>query len=155
VLVPFALSTLVFGPLPEEIGWRGYALDRLRAKFNALMSSLILGAAWALWHLPLFFIRGTYQSNLEIGSLSFWLFMVGMVPQSVLMTWIYDHSRRSTLSAVLFHFMINAVGELVALSARAELFQCLLWMAAAAGVVASWGYRTFARAKSARGGWQT
>jgi membrane protease YdiL (CAAX protease family) len=149
-LLPFVLFTLVYGPLPEEIGWRGYALDRLQARFSALMSSLILGAAWALWHMPLFFISGTYQNHLRIGSLSFWLFMISMVPQSVLMTWIYNHNQRSTLSAVLLHFMINAVGELVALTVRAELFQFLLWMTAAIGVAAIWGPRTFARAKSER-----
>jgi membrane protease YdiL (CAAX protease family) len=151
-IVPFALFTLVFGPLPEEIGWRGYALDRLQARFGALTSSLLLGGAWALWHLPLFFVDGTYQSSLGIGSLSFWLFMAGMVPQTVLMTWVYNNTRRSTLSAVLFHFAVNAVGELVALSARAERWQFLLWVAAAAGVAAIWGARTLTRHPTGRSG---
>ena len=30
----------------EEYGWRGYALDRLQGKWNALTSSLILAAFW-------------------------------------------------------------------------------------------------------------
>jgi membrane protease YdiL (CAAX protease family) len=145
----FALFGLIFGPLPEEIGWRGYALDRLQARSSALRASLVLGVAWALWHLPLFLIDGTYQSNLGLGTRAFWLFLVAMVPQTVLMTWIYNHCRQSTLSAVLFHWAVNATGELFALSARAEVYQCLLWIAAAAAVTAVWGPGTLtARSRS-------
>lgn len=48
LLLPFALSTLVFGPLPEEIGWRGFALDRLQHKLNPLSASLVLGVLWVI-----------------------------------------------------------------------------------------------------------
>jgi len=55
------LPALFFATLPpilEELGWRGYALDRLQLKWSALSASLILWVVWALWHLPLFFIQG-------------------------------------------------------------------------------------------------
>jgi membrane protease YdiL (CAAX protease family) len=48
-------------PFIEELGWRGYVLDRMQSKWSALVSSLILGAMWSLWHLPLFFIEGSHQ----------------------------------------------------------------------------------------------
>lgn len=41
------LPTLAFAtlaPLLEELGWRGYALDRLQLRQSALVSSVILGA---------------------------------------------------------------------------------------------------------------
>ncbi len=104
-ILPFAAFILLFGPLPEELGWRGYALDRLQAKWNALASSLVLGTAWSLWHLPLFFIEDTYQNGLGLGTLPFRLFMMAMLPETILMTWIYNHNRRSTLSAVIFQFI--------------------------------------------------
>ncbi|HEX6268721.1 MAG TPA: CPBP family intramembrane glutamic endopeptidase, partial [Anaerolineales bacterium] len=36
----------------EEMGWRGYILPRLQAKHNALVSSLIVGLLWGVWHFP-------------------------------------------------------------------------------------------------------
>jgi membrane protease YdiL (CAAX protease family) len=141
-ILPFAIFMLFFGPVPEELGWRGYALDRLQMKWNALRSSVILGAVWALWHLPLFFVDGTYQNGLGVGTLSFWIFMLEIIPKSILITWIFNNTRRSTLSAVLLHFMDNFTGELFELTARAELYQFMLWIAASIVVTAVWGPKT-------------
>lgn len=143
-IIPFALSIFLVGPM-EEFGWRGYVLDRLQEKWNALASSLILGGVWSLWHLPLFFIRDSYQYNLGFGSLSFWLFMIGIVPLSVVFSWIFNNTRRSTLTAVLLHFMVNFTGESVALTLRAEFYSILLWFAAAIVVTLIWGARTLTR----------
>jgi uncharacterized protein len=48
--LPLILGQLVFqlfsGPLAEEAGWRGFALPHLQEKYNALVSSLILGMIW-------------------------------------------------------------------------------------------------------------
>jgi membrane protease YdiL (CAAX protease family) len=74
-LVPFALAIFFAGPFPEEFGWRGYALDRLQAKWNALTSSLILGAVWALWHLPLFFSRALTNTARGHGQRGFGCFL--------------------------------------------------------------------------------
>lgn len=70
-LIPFTFFMLLFGPLPEEMAWRGYALDGLQARWNALVASLILGTAWTLWHLPLFLIEGSYQQGLGVGTPQF------------------------------------------------------------------------------------
>jgi membrane protease YdiL (CAAX protease family) len=139
MFLPFALFALVFGPLPEELAWRGYALDGLQAKRKALTSSLVLGAAWTVWHLPLFFIPGSYQHSLGLGTGQFWLYMMDKVPLSILMTWVYNNNRQSTLSAILFHFMVNLVGELFDLTLRAEAIYIALWIIAAIGVTVLWG----------------
>jgi membrane protease YdiL (CAAX protease family) len=141
-LIPSLALTLLFGPLPEEMGWRGYALDRLQTQHNALIASLILGLIWAIWHLPLFFIAGTYQNGLGVGTRAFWLFMAAIIPESILITWLYNNTKRSILAAVLFHTMINFTGELFTLSGRAEIVFVLLLYITTAVVTKIWGYRT-------------
>jgi hypothetical protein len=100
---------------------------------------------WALWHLPLFFIDGTYQNSLGLGTLSFWLFMIATIPESILMTWIFNNNQRSTLSAVLFHSMINITGELIEATERAEFLQVSLLIVTAITVIIVWGPKTLTR----------
>lgn len=134
-------------PFIEELGWRGYVLDRLQEKRSALVSSLILGVVWSLWHLPLFFIQGSYQAGLGVGTLAFWLFFIGIVPLSLVFTWIYNNTGRSTLAVILFHSMVNLTGELMALTERADTYSIVLWYVAAIGITAIWGAKTLTREK--------
>ena len=143
-LVPFFLVTLLFGPLPEEIAWRGYALDRMLNMQSALAASIWIGVVWAVWHLPLFWIADTYQHQLGPGSVAFWLYLAEMLPRSIIMTWIFVNTSRSTLAMILFHFLVNAVGELFELSMQVEVFRAALWLAAAVVVLWIWGHRTLA-----------
>ena len=94
------LSTIMFAlivPFLEELGWRGYVLDRLVERRSALAANLILSLIWAAWHLPLFFVEGSYQAGLGVGTLEFWLFMLGIVPLGVVFGWVYFNTRRSSL----------------------------------------------------------
>jgi len=130
-----AVFLFFFGLLPEELGWRGYALDALQERFTPAGSSLLLGLTWALWHLPLSFIAGSYQHSLRAQPLMAILFAVNILSQTCLMTWIFNRTWRSTLSAVLFHYAVNLGGEALSLSLRAEVFLAVLWAAAALGVL--------------------
>lgn len=148
LIVPTIIFWLLFGPVPEEPGWRGYALDGLQARRNALSASLIVGVVWSLWHLPLFFIEGTWQAEqVGLGTQRFWFFMLTIVIEAVLYTWIYNNTGRSTLSAILFHFVGNAFGELFALSEQAEVYNFILAVVAVVLAVAIWGPRTLTRGK--------
>jgi len=95
------------GGMSEEFGWRGYALPRLQARWNALVSSIVLGVIWAVWHLPLWCLAGSSQQ----GS-SFWLFLANLVLISVLYTWLFNNSRGSILVAVVFHAISNTVAQM-------------------------------------------
>lgn len=143
-IVLVILLTLFLGPL-EEFGWRGYVLDRLEERWNALTSSLILGAVWALWHLPLFFLKNTYQYDLGFGSPAFWQFMLGIIPLAFMFTLIFNNTRRSTMAAILFHFMINFTGDMFALSEQGELVYTTLWAVTAILVAVIWGAKSFTR----------
>ena len=137
-LISMAIFLLIFGPLPEEIGWRGFALDKLHNKLNMLHSSMIIGLFWALWHLPLFFIPGTYQNNLGVLSLNFWLFFLTLFPDSILYTWIYFKNRRSTLAAILIHFSTNFAGEIFKISSNAMIIRSLLITLTAILIIYQW-----------------
>ncbi len=102
LLLGMLLSLLISGPLGEELGWRGYALPRLLARFRPLPASLILGAIWGVWHLPSFFLSGLVQAQLSLG-----LFLLAALGMSVLVTWLFCHTGESVLIAVLFHYMVN------------------------------------------------
>jgi membrane protease YdiL (CAAX protease family) len=141
-LIPFAIGILIFGPLLEELGWRGYAQDRFQSRYNALISSLVVGAGWALWHIPLYFIAGTFQCQVGFGSALFWLFSLGMLPQSVLIAWVYNNNQRSTLSAILFHFAINFSGEFFSPTLEARSYQFMLITLMASMVAIVWSPKT-------------
>jgi membrane protease YdiL (CAAX protease family) len=86
----------------EELGWRGYALPRLLDKRSALTASLILGALWGAWHLPTFLVSGAPQHGLPFPA-----FMILTTAYSVLIGWVYLHTRGSVLIATLTHGAIN------------------------------------------------
>lgn len=140
------LPTLFFATLPpllEELGWRGYALDRLQLKWSALASSLVLGIVWAVWHLPLFFIEGSYQHDMVgFGTLEFWMFMIGIVPLSVAFTWIYNNTARSILAVILLHGWTNFTVQTIELTGRSEVFHIMTWFVAIALIAAIWGAST-------------
>lgn len=142
-IIPSVLFSSII-PFFEELGWRGYVLDRMQARWSALRAGLILGGIWSVWHLPLFFIPGTYQNGLGIGTPAFWLFMVGVVPLTVVFSWIFNNTNRSTLAVFLFHSMVNFTGELIAVTERADTLLIGLWFVAAATVSVAWGPRTLA-----------
>lgn len=119
-LLPFLVFILLFGPLPEELGWRGYALPKLQTAHGALAAALLLGAAHAVWHLPLFFMEGSHQASLGFLSPAFWRYMVSVVFLSVIMSALFNASAGSTLSAILIHFTNNLTGELLRLPDMAE-----------------------------------
>jgi len=104
----------------------------MQARWSVLVASLILGVFWSLWHLPLFFIAGSYQASLGIGTPAFWLFFLGIVPLTVVFSWIYNNTQRSALAVLLLlHAMVTFTGQLFAITPRADTFSIMLWCIAA------------------------
>lgn len=112
---------------------------------TALSASLALGSVWAAWHVPLFFVPGSFQAALGLGSLRSWIFLASMVPLSVLMTWVYNNTDRSTLSAVLIHYSGNVCGALLLKSDRVAALELVFLTLAAILVIVGWGARHLRR----------
>jgi uncharacterized protein len=97
-----ALAIALFiGPI-EEFGWRGLALPFLQVRYSPIVSALILGVIWGIWHVPAFLLGGTPQS-----AWSFAPYFIAVVSISVIMTALFNASRGSLLLMVLFHFQAN------------------------------------------------
>ena len=98
------ISIFLFrGPLQEEFGWRGYALPRLESRFNALVSSIILGVIWFSWHIPYYTMVGDeaiFQSQF-IGLFISHIFL------TILITWLYNNTGGSILVTLIFHTTIS------------------------------------------------
>jgi len=140
------IMSLVLGPLAEEFGWRGFALDELQSKWSALVSSLVLGGFWWLWHFPEFFMVGITTGEIVSGVIPFIAFTASVFAMSILYTWVYNNNGRSILSAILLHFMHNFIlNMLIPISNRADMFKTALLVLMAIGVVVVWGAKTFTR----------
>lgn len=91
----------------EEIGFRGYALEKLQNRFGPLVGTLILGTFFGAWLLPEFFQPDSVQ--FAMGGLSFYpWFILTEIGWSILMTWVYNNTGKSSLIAgYLFHTAFN------------------------------------------------
>jgi membrane protease YdiL (CAAX protease family) len=87
--------------LPEEYGWRGFALPHLLKKRSALVASLIIAIFWVAWHIP---ISPILKNISFLG-----LFLLEVIPLSILFSWLYIKSRGSILLVVLYHLVYNVV----------------------------------------------
>lgn len=125
------------GPLGEELGWRGYALPRLLAQYDAVMASIVLGFVWTLRHVPAFFLAGVIGQSLS----GFGWWALDTFAFTIIITWLFLRANGNVLVAGLIpHFVINGMGAIGAwLSRPAEAVALAL---VALGLVA-FNWRTF------------
>lgn len=112
-----ALLTILLASSIEEIGWRGYGEDSVAQYFNWFTESVIFGFVWAIWHLPLFWIPGTYHYGLkELGAGFVINFLVSVIPLGFITTWVYVKNNRSMLASIIFHLFVNTMQEKIAMT---------------------------------------
>jgi membrane protease YdiL (CAAX protease family) len=121
----------------EELGWRGFMLDRVQAIWTPLPASLVVGISHAFWHLPLFRVVGTNQIEMRSGP-DFMLFVASGIAASIYFTWCYNDNHRSVLAVTLFHFTGNLALDLLSVPGpQARIYQ-LLQVAAAVVIAVVW-----------------
>lgn len=107
-MIPLAIAVSTPFQAGEELGWRGYALPRLSARFGLARASLLLGVIWAVWHLPQFYIADadTYRQ-------SFLVWSAQVIAMSVTFAWLHARTGGSLLLVMLLHAAINNSKDIV------------------------------------------
>jgi len=123
--------------IPEEVAWRGFALPRLQTRYSALVSSLIIGLLWALWHLPLLLntdnVMSTYPKD---------LFLIEILAASVIYTWLFNSTRGSVLIVTIYHCFVNTVGAVLEIG---RLEQTVVMVIAALLIILVFGASNLSR----------
>lgn len=102
ILLNIPLFILIGGL--EEIGWRGIMQRELTKRFSLITSTLIVSVVWTTWHIPLFFIVGTYQYE----HLSIPLFTISVISFSFLLSIIF-YKTNSVFLCILAHAFYNSM----------------------------------------------
>lgn len=86
----------------EELGWTGFAIPRLRLTRSVLVTGLIVGLVWGLWHMPLFIASA--RASQELAPLiKLLVLLFSFLPvYRVLMVWVYERTQ-SLLVAMIMH----------------------------------------------------
>ncbi len=132
-LAIFAVMLFIFA-IPEELGWRGYALPKLLTTQSPLVAGLIIGVAWGALHLALHLPGMIYAGAPPLPT------FLELIALSVVMTWLYIHSGGTILLTSLFHgaqsfFVI--VNEGIPLEQQAWLMASVYVVAALIVVIAA------------------
>jgi membrane protease YdiL (CAAX protease family) len=132
-LVGMIVLAMILAPIIEEISWRGYGVDSLRAKLGGLASTVLFGVLWSLWHLPLVLLPGTYQHEVATTGEPLFLanFFVSAIPAAILANWLYYRNGRSILIGVLFHAASNASAEVLSATQVTKCIVTVLWLVVA------------------------
>jgi membrane protease YdiL (CAAX protease family) len=114
-ILPMYMVFFIVAGLGQELGWTGFLIPRLQARFNALVSSVMRAVLVAIWHLPLF-IYSKFQPTAVIDlPYSGWIAQVGffgailittmlfLIPWSIFSTWIFNNTKGSILLVAVLH----------------------------------------------------
>lgn len=111
---------MIIGGGIEEIGWRGLLQPELEKKYSHIISAILVGIIWAVWHLPLWFISGTNQENIN-----FLWFCINTIMLSFFIGSV-TYVSGSIFMAILAHATMNAFWEVTGVTN--EIFPSLLLM---------------------------
>lgn len=113
--IPFwILAALPFGPMGEELGWRGFMLPKLLEEHSILKSTFLVGLAWGIWHLASFTFPGAAIPDfLEVSLWTILLYFTNTISLSFIFTYVYLKTNGSVFYAILLHAFFNAASNIV------------------------------------------
>ncbi len=93
------LIIILWALIAEELGWRGFLQDKLNEHFGYIITPIVLGCIWALWHYH-FFLLGSTSAPLI-------LFLLACIVESYSYYWITKLSKGNVIPASIWHFTGN------------------------------------------------
>jgi uncharacterized protein len=137
------LAAGVAAGVPEEVGWTGFAIPKLRARHGVLAAGLLLGLIWGVWHILIYALgsgtpTGDWDWAVFLPPLAFFLAVLPVF--RVLMIWVHDRTD-SVPIAMLMHGSLSATAPLIlapgvtgaGLAAFYLALAALLWVVVAVG----------------------
>ncbi len=103
----YTFTSIMEGGL-EEAGWRYILQPNIEKMLPFSIATLLTGAIWMLWHVPLFFMVGTSQQNMNFGA--FFVFLISFSFSLAVIRTL----TKSIWLCVLFHAALNAAGTVFA-----------------------------------------
>jgi membrane protease YdiL (CAAX protease family) len=92
----------------EEAGWRGYLLRQFSGK-NFLLTAVIIGALWGLWHAPLILMGHNFPAHPVTGVFMMIVFCICLAP----IAQFIRVKSGSVIAAAIFHGSFNAFATFV------------------------------------------
>jgi membrane protease YdiL (CAAX protease family) len=114
-ILPAFVGFFFVAGLGQELGWTGYLLPRLQAHSSALIASFVRASLTGIWHLPLLIYARLEHPALASFPYSGWiaqtgflfalavLFLMFLLPWSILYTWILNNTQGSLLLVAILH----------------------------------------------------
>ena len=96
---PEHVAALVMFSVGEEFGWRGFAYPRLAERHGAVIGSVLLGAAWGVWHLMM--LVSPEDGSFNVGMLG--VHVVDLALYSIVFAWFFERGGRSMAVAIALH----------------------------------------------------
>ncbi|TAJ70904.1 MAG: CPBP family intramembrane metalloprotease [Phenylobacterium sp.] len=132
--------------LAEELGWSGFAIGPLQARWGALPGALIVGVVWAIWHYP-----ALAQAHRAVAWIGWWT--LATVATRVIIIWLFNNTGRSVFGVAVFHAMTNLGWQLYPVHGSwfDPRINALILAAVALAVVLVWGPATLSSSRARSG----
>jgi membrane protease YdiL (CAAX protease family) len=113
-ILPMFIVFFIVAGLGQELGWTGFLMPRLQARYSALTACVIRAILGGIWHLPLFLYSRRQLEALSDFPYSGWIAQKGFLVAvgalmmfqlvwSIFYTWIFNDTGGSLLLVAALH----------------------------------------------------
>ncbi len=114
-ILPMFIGFFIVSGLGQELGWTGFLMPRLQARYSALTACIMRTIFTVVWHLPLLYYSRLQLPIVSDFAYSGWIAQKGflvavvamtlmfMLPWSIFLNWIFNNTRGSLLLVAVLH----------------------------------------------------